>query len=170
VPGNTTRAALARFETDVLAFAPRLVVLQFGINDSAIDVWQNPPATAPRVPPAEFTANLRQMVRTLRERGTHVILLTTNRVYWSDKIRELYGRPPYDPQDPEGFNRPQLDAYNQLIRDLAAGEQVPLVDLNAAYAAHPEPSSLLLDGVHPADAGHTLVADLLTPVILATMR
>lgn len=170
VPGHTTRDALARFETDVQAFAPRLVVIQFGINDSAIDVWQDPPATEPRVPPAEFTANLRQMVRTLRERGSRVILMTTNRVYWSDKIRDLYGRPPYDPQDVEGFNRPRLDAYNQLIRDLATSEQLPLVDINAAYAAHPDAPSLLLDGVHPSDAGHALVADLLTPVILEAMR
>ena len=34
----------------------------------------------------------------------------------------------------------------------------------------PDAPSLLLDGVHPSDAGHTLVADLLTPAILDTMR
>lgn len=166
VPGNTTRDALARFEADVLAPAPRLVVIQFGLNDSAIDVWSDSPATGPRVPPAEFTANLRRMVHMLRARGTRVILMTTNRVYWSARLVELYGRPPYNPQDPEGFNRPLLDTYNQLIRDLAAIEDVPLVDLNAAYTTHAAPRSLLLpDGLHPADAGHELVASLLTPVI-----
>ncbi len=171
VGGNTTRDALARFEADVLAFAPRLVVLQFGINDSAVDVWQQPPATGPRVPPAEFSANLRQLVRTLRARGVAVVLMTTNRVFWSPMLCDLYGRPPYDAADPEGFNRPHLDAYNQLIREAAAAEQVPLVDINAAYAAHAEPAALLLpDQIHPADTGHTLVADLLTPVILAQLH
>lgn len=170
VGGNTTADALARFATDVLAFNPRLVVLQFGINDAAIDVWRQPPAAGPRVAPEPFSANLREMVRTLRARGTAVILLTTNRVYWSPILRELYGRPPYDPADPEGFNRPQLDHYNERVRAVAAAEQVPLVDINAAYAAHAAPATLLLpDQIHPADSGHELVAALLAPVILAQL-
>jgi lysophospholipase L1-like esterase len=167
IGGNSTRGAMARFESDVLALNPRIVVLQFGINDAAVDVWQNPPATSPRVPPAEFAANLRQMVQTLRRRDTKVILMTTNRIYWSQVYLDLYGRAPYDVTDPEGFNRHLLDHYNHLIREVAAAEQVPLVDINAAYAAHPNPAELLLpDLLHPGDAGHELVAKLLVPVIL----
>ena len=170
VGGNNTRDALVRLATDVLARSPALVVLQFGINDASVDVWLQPPATGPRVPPDEFAANLRRLVRTLRATGAAVILMTTNRVYWSDVMRGLFSRPPYDPTDREGFNRPLLDHYNQLIRDVAAAEQVPLVDINAAYVAHPSPASLLLaDQIHPADAGHELVAELLTPVILAEL-
>lgn len=167
IGGNTTRDALARFERDVLAFNPRIVALQFGINDAAVDVWQDPPATGPRVPPAEFAANLGQMVRELRRRGATVILMTTNRTYWSQASRERYGRPPYDVNDPEGFNRLHLDRYNDLIREIAANEQVVLVDINAAYAGHTNAAELLLpDLLHPADAGHELVARLLAPEIL----
>ena len=43
-------------------------------------------------------------------------------------MRGLFSRPPYDPTDPEGFNRPLLDHYNQLIRDLATAEHAPLVE------------------------------------------
>jgi len=168
IGGDSTRNALARFERDVLALSPRIVVLQFGINDAAVDVWQDPPAAGPRVPPAEFAANLRQMVRELRRRRVAVILMTTNRIYWSQTYRDLYGRPPYDVNDPEGFNRLHLDRYNDLIREIAANEQVPLVDVNAAYAAHANPAELLLpDLLHPADAGHELVAKLLVANILA---
>ena len=136
-----------------------------------MDIWQDPPATGPRVPPAEFAANLRQMVRELRRRDVAVVLLTTNRIYWSQTYRDLYGRPPYDVNDPEGFNRLHLDRYNDLIREIAAHEQVPLVDINAAYAAHPNPAELLLpDLLHPADAGHELVAKLLTPELLKVER
>src|SRR5690606_34808526 len=49
VPGNTTEMARERFENDVLRPAPRLVIIQFGINDATVDVWMKPPATAPRV-------------------------------------------------------------------------------------------------------------------------
>jgi hypothetical protein len=43
---------------------------------------------------------------------------------------------------------------------------VQLVDVNAAYAAHPNPAELLLtDLLHPGDAGHELVTKLLVPEI-----
>ena len=38
VSGDTTSAALKRLQADVLAHEPRVVVIQFGINDSAVDV------------------------------------------------------------------------------------------------------------------------------------
>jgi lysophospholipase L1-like esterase len=170
VGGNTTRDALARLAKDVLAYTPRLVVLQFGINDASVDVWLEPPATGPRVPLPEFADNLRQMVRTLRAQGAAIILMTTNRVYWSEVLRGLYSRPPYDQTAREGFNRPWLDEYNRIIREVAKRENVSLVDINAAYTGHPDPSSLLLpDRIHPADPGHELVANLLGPVILKTL-
>src|SRR3954470_10080952 len=50
VPGNTTEMARTRFERAVLAHHPQIAIVQFGINDSAIDVWKTPPATEPRVP------------------------------------------------------------------------------------------------------------------------
>jgi lysophospholipase L1-like esterase len=110
------------------------------------------------------------MVRTLRAQGAAIILMTTNRVYWSEVLRGLYSRPPYDQTAREGFNRPWLDEYNRIIREVAKRENVSLVDINAAYTGHPDPSSLLLpDRIHPADPGHELVANLLGPVILKTL-
>jgi len=44
IGGNTTAHALARFEKDVLARDPDLVIMQFGNNDSSIDVWKEPHA------------------------------------------------------------------------------------------------------------------------------
>ena len=78
IGGNTTHAALARLAAEVLAHRPDLVVVQFGINDSAVDVWKNPPAVEPRVPLEQFEANLRGIVQTLRARSAKVILMTPN--------------------------------------------------------------------------------------------
>jgi sialidase-1 len=55
IGGNTTRDALKRLQSDVLKYKPRVVVMQFGINDSAVDVWKNParhgtPRAADRIP------------------------------------------------------------------------------------------------------------------------
>ncbi len=174
IGGNTTRDALKRFDRDVLAFKPRLIVMQFGINDSAVDVWKIPPATTPRVPLTEYLANLRRMITAAQTAKAKVILMTTNPLRWTPKLKDLYGKPPYDPIAFDGFDV-TLTGYNDALRQLAAELKVPLVDVNAAY---PECAmkhltnidGLLLDGMHPNDLGQQLVAELLVPVILDAVR
>lgn len=170
IGGNTTRDARTRFERDVLTARPKLVVMQFGINDSAVDVWKNPPATEPRVSAADYEANLRWMAKTALDRGIKVILMTTNPLRWTPKLREMYGKPPYDPNDANGFERPNLLRYNDIVRAVAAELRVPLVDVHAAYADSGKPAEAFLpDGMHPNQAGHDLVADKLEPVVRATL-
>jgi lysophospholipase L1-like esterase len=159
VPGDTSTKARARFATDVLARSPNLVIIQLGANDAAIDVWKTPAATQPRVSKSEYGSNLRYFIRTLRERSTHVILMTPNRFAWTPKLRSLYGKPPYDVSSDDGFNF-MLDEYAEIMRDIAFRERIPLID-----CAKHIPSSALLDGMHPSSAGHRIVADLLLPVV-----
>ncbi|MFA6245210.1 MAG: exo-alpha-sialidase, partial [Candidatus Hydrogenedentales bacterium] len=102
VGSSTTTLARERFEADVLAKKPSIVTIFFGINDSAIDVWQG--GTEPRIPIAEFEANLLYFVRTLKERGAKPILMTPNPMAWTAELREMYGKPPYLPKQPDGFN------------------------------------------------------------------
>jgi lysophospholipase L1-like esterase len=175
VGGNTTTAALKRLQTDVLAHKPRIVVMQFGINDSAVDVWRKPPATQPRVSLETFLANYRAMIAAARKQGAKVILMTTNPLRWTSKTRELYGKPPYKPDAEDGFESAHLRAYNEAVRTLAKQLDAPLVDVHAAYPAFAAKHKLtldqmLLDGMHPADAGHGLVAELLVPVIRDLLR
>lgn len=173
--GNTTREAKARFERDVLDYKPRVVVFQFGLNDAAVDVWKNPPATEPRVSITEYEANLRGLVVTARQRGAKVILMTTNPLRWTDRLKKLYGKPPYDPAAADGFDAPLLAEYNERIRGLAKELGTGLVDVRAAfdaYAAEPRHSldELLLDGMHPNDKGHAIIAELLLPAIRQQVR
>ncbi|HWC90807.1 MAG TPA: GDSL-type esterase/lipase family protein, partial [Pirellulales bacterium] len=65
VGGNSTEMARKRFEADVLSQRPRIAIIQFGINDAAVDVWKTPPATQPRVSLERYEANLRSFVRSL---------------------------------------------------------------------------------------------------------
>jgi lysophospholipase L1-like esterase len=172
VGGNTTRDAVKRFERDVLRHRPRILVIQFGINDSAVDVWKQPPATVSRVPLPEYVRNLRTMIRSAREQQIHVILMTPNPLRWTPKLKELYGRPPYDPAAEEGCERATLLPYVAAVRLMAAEMKVPLVDVHAAYptfAARHQTTvdGLLLDGMHPNDWGHELVAELILPLIHA---
>lgn len=169
VPGNTTDRAKARFEKDVRAHEPDLVVIQFGINDSAVDVWKDPPATRSRVSLEDYAANLSNFVDRLIDDGATVILMTPNPIRWSDTTRKLYGKPPYDPSNEDGFSQ-ILKLYAEKTRELAAQRHLPLVDVDRlfeAYGSEPGHSldELLLDGMHPNDRGHQMVADALVPLV-----
>ena len=175
IGGNTTRDARKRFEREVLRHRPRVIVMQFGINDSAVDVWKNPPATEARVPLAEYLENMRAMVSAAKLQKATVILMTTNPLRWTPKLKDMYGKPPYDADKEDGFDSAQLAAFNEALRKLAAELSLPLVDVRAAYpgfaAKHNTTvDGLLLDGMHPNDLGHQLVSELLFPAIRDALR
>lgn len=163
---DTTSGARARLDRSVLIYRPDVVIVQFGINDSAVDVWRKPPASGPRVSLAEYEANLRHIIREIRAHDAEPVLMTPNPLRWTAKLKGLYGHPPYEPDDPDGFNR-LLAEYADTVRTVAADLNVPLVDIHAAYqAAGRGPGKttvddLLLDGMHPSATGHELTARLL---------
>ncbi|EDL60882.1 esterase [Gimesia maris DSM 8797] len=173
IGGHTTQNAIARFEKDVLQHDPDLVVIQYGINDSAVDVWRDPPATQSRVSVEQYAANLRKMIKQLKEKQISVILMTPNSLRWIPRLKKLYGKPPYDPEDVQGFNV-LLKSYAAAVRKIAKEENVPLVDVYAAFEnydkqANQAADDLLLDGMHPNTQGQKMVADLLLPQIKAAL-
>ncbi|MFC1530311.1 GDSL-type esterase/lipase family protein [Gemmatimonadota bacterium] len=167
IGGNTTTEARERFERDVLALDPDLVIIQFGLNDSAILVSDGTPT--PQVSREEFEANLAWFVMTLRERGCQVILMTPNPGRWSQAMLEVFGRAPYDTDDPWGFNL--LNAgFAESVRQVGRSHDVPVVDIYRRYEEYDavdgqSADDLLLDGLHPNTAGQALVADMLTTAV-----
>ena len=167
--GNTTAMARKRFERDVLSHKPALAIIQFGINDAAVDVWKTPPATKSRVSKEHYRANLEFFIDSLHKQGAQVVLMTPNPLRWSPRIKKMYGKPPYDPNAVDGFTG-ILSGYAAIVRDVAKAQSVELIDVYAqyeAYDAKPGQSmdSLLLDGMHPNAKGHRLAADLLRAAI-----
>ena len=173
IPSNNTNDAVKRLDSDVRAYQPDVVILLFGINDSMVDVWRD--ATKPRVPLATYRENLTAMVRTLKADGAKPILVTPQPMSWTAKLEGLYGGPPhretspYDTKDPMGLNATLVD-YVQAVRDVAEREKVDLVDLHQRFMAHKTADgrgleALLLDGMHPNDQGHRMIADALLPII-----
>ena len=175
VPSNTTVQARKRLQEDVLRHKPRVVVMQFGINDSAVDVWKKPPMTEPRVSLESFIENSRAMIAETQKQGAKVILMTTNPMRWTSKLRELYGKPPYNADAEDGFESLNLTRYNDALRILAGEMKVSLVDVHAAYPVFAAKNKttiddMLTDGMHPGDLGHQLVAELLVPAIRDAVR
>ncbi|MBL4886136.1 MAG: exo-alpha-sialidase, partial [Planctomycetaceae bacterium] len=162
VANSTTDHARKRFQHDVLAHNPNLVVIQFGINDAAVDVWKTPPAQKSRVALARYKENLIYFIDTLRQRKVKVVLMTPNPTRWTPKLRQLYGKSPYDPAKPDGFNI-ILKNYADAVRQVAKQKQVDLVDIYKLYEAYDQQTNhsmdeLLLDGMHPNQKGQRLIA------------
>lgn len=165
VPGNTTEMGRQRFERDVVGAHPDVVIIQFGINDSSVDVWKTHPESKPRVSLERYVENLTYFVEGSRRAGAQVILMTFNPLTWTPKLKELYGRAPYRVSDVDGFDEGR-EAYQTAIRQLCQEKQVRLIDVQKAYQKRSGPiDDLLLDGIHPNTLGHRLTANLLRPAL-----
>jgi lysophospholipase L1-like esterase len=166
---TTTRDAVERLDRDVRSHGPDIVIVQFGINDSWIDIDLG--STRPRLTRAEFRNNLRLIVRVLGEDGVHVVLMTPNSMRWSDPyyIKAFKEHPGFlDTADERGIDR-LLEQYAGDVRAVAKSERVALVDVYQAFEAYGRRAGrsvndLLLagDGIHPNQAGQALVCRLLS--------
>lgn len=91
--------------------------------------------------------------------------MTPNPLRWTPGLRKKYGHSPYDSVAPDGFNV-VLANYAEAVRALAGELKVPLVDVARVHEAQAGMSdSLLLDGMHPNQSGHDLVAGLLVELL-----
>jgi lysophospholipase L1-like esterase len=170
---TTTRDAVERLDRDVRAHRPDIVIVQFGINDSWIDVDLG--STTPRLTRAEYRNNLRMIVRVLESDGARVVLMTPNPMRWADPyyIKAFEQHPGLlDTADERGINQ-LLQQYASDVRAIAASEHVALVDVYRAFEAYGEQpgrsvNDLLLrgDGIHPNQSGQALVCRLLAGQLL----
>jgi lysophospholipase L1-like esterase len=175
ISNTTSQQAVERLDSDVRRFAPDYVIIQFGINDSWIDASLG--RTKPRLTLDEYEGYLKTIIETVRADGAKPILMTANPMRWS----ELYGNELKDPalgfdfDDPRGINR-LLDIYSERVREIAREEKVPLVDVSKRFEAYDRIpgqsiSDILLpnDDIHPNDAGHAMIAEWLTEILMADL-
>lgn len=69
IPGDTSVGGLARFESDVLAFHPSLIVIQFGTNDPGSSIPVGAIGTA-----GSYTDNIAKMIVKAQRTGARVTL------------------------------------------------------------------------------------------------
>lgn len=176
ISNTTSRQALERLDSDVRRFDPDYVIIQFGINDSWIDASMG--RTEPRLTLDEYADCLETIVAILRADGAKPILMTANPMRWSEMYGDELKGPAlgFDFDDPRGMNR-LLDVYSERVREIARDGKIPLVDVGARFEAYDRTpgqaiGDILLpnDGIHPNDAGHALIAQWLTEVLLADLK
>jgi lysophospholipase L1-like esterase len=162
--GDNTADLLARLDRDVLARAPGLVVLLAGTNDLL--------NSKNAVSLGDYRGNLRVLVQRIRAKGARVLLLTMPPVY-APYLLQRHPAGFYGADGPAG----RIAAGNAVIREVARENQVPVVDLFAAFAAaggasesatsltRNEANSGQPDGVHPTAAGYRVIAGLVAGAI-----
>lgn len=136
VSGDTTRLGLERFPRDVQAHQPTAVVIQFGHNDA--NRWETDHGLQ-RVSDRAFMANLEEMVDRCRTFEAEPFLCSLTPSYRSD----LHASDTY--------------AYDQIIREVARVNIVPLIDVRLAFAKR---EYLMEDGLHLTELGHRVYAEV----------
>jgi lysophospholipase L1-like esterase len=135
ISGDTTAGALGRLSADVLSHRPKLVLVELGANDA----FRGVPAT-------EAMANLRTIVRRIRDGGSGVLLL-----HVAIPARAI-------PTDRGGG---YLDGFRAIAREESAGLVEDFLD-----GVVP---GLTTDGLHPTAEGHARLAERLLPALRARL-
>jgi acyl-CoA thioesterase I len=137
ISGNTTKDGVDRLQ-DALRLKPVLVIVAFGGNDGLRGL-----------PIAATRANLDQIVSTLLDSGTKVVLggITLPRNYGPDYIRQ----------------------FDQTYVLLAAKYHVPLLPflLEDVYGVA---GGMQADGIHATDQGNAQVARNLLPLVVPLLK
>lgn len=163
VSGNTSRQGLERFTADVLEFEPDVVTLQFGLNDC--NCWATD-GGSPRVPPAEYRANLVEMIDRVRGGGaSRLVILSNNHPTLRTETVMASG---------ERFEDANA-RYCGIVEDVALSRGVDFCDVRKAFLDKPRDSyhRLLLpfpDHLHLSAEGQIAYADAIWPHVDRAVR
>jgi lysophospholipase L1-like esterase len=117
---------------------------------------KNEPIFRPRVSLSDYRSNIVTIISTAKKKDIEVLLMTAPEAFTSDNIAMHERRGLVTPDvDPIKLHK----AYNEVIREIAASEQVEMVDLESIFNDLPEKETYFLkDGIHHRDKGLSVVA------------
>ena len=151
ISGQTTPQMLVRFRQDVVALAPRAVVILAGTNDIAGNTG---PATLEMI-----QDNIASMTQLAQANGIRVVLCSVLPVFdypWKKGLEPA----------------PKIMALNAWLKAYAAKVGAVYVDFHTpmADARQGLKAELAPDGVHPNEAGYALMAPLVERGITAALK
>ncbi len=147
-PGASAPSALYRVALRLLA--PSLSPQVVSWLDPSRGVGMPEPGTQPRTPPDQYSASLRALAQTASDLGAQPAFLV---------LPAPLDRSPDVP--------PFVRAYRMRLREAAREVGAPLVDAAAAFDDGASPAEGFADAVHPDEAGHQRIGDLLAEAMEA---
>lgn len=145
IGGEASTSGTARFEQDVLSLKPDIVMIDYALNDRGLGLKVS-------------RENLEKMISKCKEKKIKVILLTPTPDQTEDLLK----------------TDTPLNAFTQMIRQLAAQHEVAMVDSYEAFrqrviSGTPLPE-LMSQVNHPNRPGHEIVAELLYSLFAAPSK
>jgi len=143
ISGNRTEHLVQRWQEDCIDLRPDFISIMIGIND----VWHAFNKKIEPVSLEQFTINYRTILQMIRDHLDAQILLMEPYVLHTREEFELW--------------RPDLDPKREAVKELAeefGAIFVPIDSIMQEAAQKLEPGFWCPDGVHPAPAGHGLIA------------
>lgn len=152
--GNKVYDLYLRMREDVIAQSPDITLVYVGVND----VWHKS-LFGTGTDADKFEKFYRAIIKDLKAAGSKVILVTPATIG--------------EKKDYSNQQDGDLNKYSQIIRNIAADNDIPVCDLHAIFHNYevehnPENADrgiLTTDGVHLNDAGNRLVASEMWKII-----
>ncbi len=151
IASNRTYHVYDRLTKDCINLKPDVVFMLIGVNDA----WENygPENYPPLLRPVE--PHTREIFRRLTAElpGVQILYIMP---FLIDSVEEKFP-----------FHK-MLDEYRELLRNIALEYGATVIDMqevfNEAQKTTP-PVSLAIDGIHPTDLGHRVMADAIEKMI-----
>ena len=148
ISGNKVYDLYLRMDTDVLMKNPDVVIIYIGVND----VWHKV-SSGTGTDPDKFERFYNAIIKKLKDRNIKIILCTS----------AVIGEKTDFTNQQDG----DMNQYSNIIRDIAAKNNLPLVDLRKAFLEYDLKNNpdnkdrgiLTTDRVHLNARGNQLVAD-----------
>jgi lysophospholipase L1-like esterase len=157
IGGNKVYDLYLRMEDDVISKSPDIVVIWVGVND----VWHKR-TFGTGTDADKFEKFYLALIKKFKAANARIIVCTPATIGEKyDYTNEMDG---------------DLNKYSNIIRRIAADQQLTLVDMRAAFEAYEKANNpknldkgiLTADGVHLNDAGNLFVAKLMAEGIRST--
>lgn len=151
IASNRTYHVYDRLTSDCISLKPDVVIMLIGVNDA----WENyvPEKYPPLLRPME--PHIREVYRRLRTElpNTQILYLMP---FLIDAVEEKF---PY---------HKTLDEFREVLKRIALEHCATVLDLQEFfYQAQKsiEPEKLAVDGIHPTNLGHKVMADAIEKVL-----
>ncbi len=151
IASNRTYHVYDRLTSDCISLKPDVVIMLIGVNDA----WENyvPEKYPPLLRPME--PHIREVYRRLRTElpNTQILYLMP---FLIDAVEEKF---PY---------HKTLDEFREVLKSIALENGATVLDLQEVfYQAQKsiEPKKLAVDGIHPTNLGHKVMADAIEKVL-----
>ena len=145
IASNRTYHLYDRLTNDCIDLKPDVIVMLIGVNDA----WENyvPEQYPPLLRPME--PHIREIYRRLKTElpNTQILFLMP---FMIDAVEEKLP-----------FHK-TLDEFRNILKDIALENGASVIDMQAVFNEAQktiEPKKLAIDGIHPTNLGHKVMAD-----------